>query len=98
MTDNDDDDQAFQTEADRFKYAVERLAESPREVAGACLRNYSPTAIDVIAGAEDDVLEQAAGVFGDLSVYQALRFLAGLALTLRQAKKLSDLLHERAPA
>jgi hypothetical protein len=95
MTDNDDDDQAFQTEADRFKYALERLAESPREVAGACLRNYSPTAIDVIAGAEDDVLEQAAGAFGDPERLSGAALPSGARAHLAAGEKT---IHERAPA
>jgi hypothetical protein len=87
-----DDDEAFETEAQLVEHAIERLAETPYETAGACLRGLSPTAVDVIASAGDDALEEVAGAFGDLDVYRALRFACALALTLKQAKRYADLL------
>jgi hypothetical protein len=84
------DDEAFRTEAEAVEYAIERLAEAPYEVAGACLRGLSPTAIDVLAGASDDALEEAGGFYGGADALRALRFMCVLALTLRQAKRYAD--------
>jgi hypothetical protein len=92
VTDSDNEDEAFRTEAEAVEYAIERLVEAPYEVAGACLRGLSPTAIDIIARAEDDALEQVAGVFGSMDALRALRFVCSLALTLGQARRHADII------
>jgi hypothetical protein len=93
----EDDDKAFDDEVKAVKYAIGRLAAYPNEVAGACLRGLTPTAIDMVANAADDTLDEAAGNFGDPSVYEALRFMCRAFLTLRQAKRLAEILSEAAP-
>jgi hypothetical protein len=46
----------------------------------------------VLANAEDVVLDETAGFFGDADMLKALRFTCGAFLTLRQAKRLADVL------
>jgi hypothetical protein len=87
MGDDDEDALTFDDEVDRVKYAIERLASHPHGVAGACLRGLSPTAIDVIADATDDVLSEIAGSFGSAV---ALRFMCAAFLALRQTMTLAE--------
>jgi hypothetical protein len=95
--DNDEDEgKAFDDEVNIFKYAIETLAEAPNEVAGACLRGFNPGVLAIIANADDDVLEEAAGFFGSVDAYKALRFLASLTLTMRQAKRYEDIFEKAA--
>jgi hypothetical protein len=85
MTDDD-------AEVETFDQAVERLARSPNETAGACLMGFDPGALGTIANASDEALEEAADSFNDhLDAYRALRFLAGLVLTMKQARRYADL-------
>jgi hypothetical protein len=82
----DDDADTFTTDEERVSYAIEQLANHPHAAVGACLRGLSPTAIDVIADAADDVLSDIAGSFSALSGPEALRFMCVAFLALRQAK------------
>jgi hypothetical protein len=90
MTDSDDDE-AFDNEVKAVEYAIGRLAENPGAVAAACLQGLVPTAIDIIAGAPDDTLEEIVGPYGGLDALKALRFMCGAFLKLRQAKRLTDM-------
>jgi hypothetical protein len=76
------------------EYAIRRLAGCPNEVAGACLRGLTPTAIDVIANASDEELS-ATGV--DFVTLMALRAACSFALTIRQARRYADLLERAGP-
>jgi hypothetical protein len=87
---SEDEDEVLQAKVDLFKQAVRRLAAEPNEVVGACLMAFETGALGIIADASDDVLEKAAGFFGDRNVYQALRLLASLALTMKQARRYAD--------
>jgi hypothetical protein len=91
MVDDETDTFTSDEELERVKYAIERLANHPHAVAGACLRGLSPTAIDAIADAADDSLGEIAGTFGSaLSGLEALRFMCAAFLELRQAGRLDD--------
>jgi hypothetical protein len=88
---DDEDTLSFDDEVERAKYAIERLASHPHAVAGACLRGLSPTAIDVIADADDNALSEIASSFGSaLSGLEALRFMCAAFLTLRQTRNLTE--------
>jgi hypothetical protein len=86
---NGDDEDEDEDEAGLVRYAIERLTDYPNEVIGACLRGLSPTAVDVLANAADDVLEDIAGIGGADSL-RALRFMCAAFLALRQATRLAD--------
>jgi hypothetical protein len=87
------DDEAFEAEVKLVERAIERLAQYPHEVAGACLHGMSDTAIDVLAAASDAALDE----FSEEDVLRALRFVCRLALTLRQAKRYADIFERAAP-
>jgi hypothetical protein len=87
--DDDEDGDQYENEVKLVRYAIERLTVYPNEVAGACLRGLSPTAVDVLANAADDTLEDIAG-FGSVDPLKALRFMCAAFLALRQAKRLTD--------
>jgi hypothetical protein len=92
------DDEFFAAEVKAVNRAIGKLANIGIAgiVASVSLRGMSKTAIDIIADAEDDVLEEAADGLGDPSALKG-RFMCRAFLALRQAKRLAEIL-ERAPS
>jgi hypothetical protein len=92
-----DEARAWRSEVERVRAAVERLAMRSRAVAGAALsEGVGETAIDIVANADDDVLDEIVTDyrFDAFAVLQSLKFMAGAFLTLRQARRLAEMIEE----
>jgi hypothetical protein len=81
-----DKDREFYVKTLELERAIGSLVAYPREVTGACLRGASSTAIDMIASAEDDVLEEVRGCARS-DLLKALRFMCRAFLALRRADR-----------